>query len=167
MRIQQILSILLRHQDSARTANRRRAGYQQAHGPARVGLHHDDSRAVPADADAQKGAGLLLAGTPQARQRLADDLNASGRSDWSDKRERRRYLLFELLRDRTPKKLYHYSRLLGVSESTAASDLEALGPWLRKNNLSILKKPGFGVVLNGTEQNYREACGASSAKRLP
>ena len=105
----------------------------------------------------KKGAGLLLAGTPQARQRLADALNASGRSDWSDKRERRRYLLFELLRDRTPKKLYHYSRLLGVSESTAASDLEALGPWLRKNNLSILKKPGFGVVLNGTEQNYREA----------
>lgn len=105
----------------------------------------------------KKGAGLLLAGTPQARQRLADALNASGRSDWSDKRERRRYLLFELLRDRTPKKLYHYSRLLGVSESTAASDLESLGPWLRKNNLSVLKKPGFGVVLNGTEQNYREA----------
>ena len=65
--------------------------------------------------------------------------------------------MFELLRDRTPKKLYHYSRLLGVSESTAASDLESLGPWLRKNNLSVLKKPGFGVVLNGTEQNYREA----------
>ena len=42
--------------------------------------------------------------------------------DFSDKDTRRRYLLFELLRDRTPKKLLYYSTLLGVSEATAASD---------------------------------------------
>lgn len=52
--------------------------------------------------------------------------------DFTDKQNRRRYLLFEILRDRTPKKLFYYSQLLGVSEATAASDMEALAPWLQK-----------------------------------
>lgn len=77
--------------------------------------------------------------------------------DFSDKDTRRRYLLFELLRDRTPKKLLYYSTLLGVSEATAASDLESLSPWLEKNNLKVLKKQGYGVLLTGTEKDYREA----------
>lgn len=77
--------------------------------------------------------------------------------DFTDKHNRRRYLLFEILRDRTPKKLFYYSQLLGVSEATAASDLEALTPWLQKNNLAVLKKQGYGVVLTGSEKDYREA----------
>ena len=66
-------------------------------------------------------------------------------------------LLFELLRDRTPRKLYYYSRLLDVSEATIGSDMEALAPWLKQNHLSINKRQGYGVILNGTEGNYREA----------
>lgn len=107
--------------------------------------------------DRVKGAGATLVGSPEGRQELLEELLGSQDSEWSDKEERRRHLLFELLRDRTPRKLFYYSQLLGVSEATVGSDMEALGAWLLKNNLTILKKPGYGVVLNGAESDYREA----------
>lgn len=105
----------------------------------------------------KKGAGIRLCGTDADKQHLHSILSSSSGLDFNDKSQRQRYLLFDLLRDRLPKKLFHYSKLLGVSEATVASDMDAIGPWLSKNNLSILKKPGYGVVLNGTEGNYREA----------
>ncbi|MGN0947736.1 MAG: BglG family transcription antiterminator [Megasphaera sp.] len=105
----------------------------------------------------KKKAGLKLSGTADAKEKLAASLSNTTAVDFTDKQQRRRYLLFALLRDRTPKKLFYYSQLLGVSEATAASDLEALAPWLQKNNLSVLKKQGYGVLLRGTEKDYREA----------
>ncbi|MCH4167355.1 MAG: BglG family transcription antiterminator [Megasphaera sp.] len=105
----------------------------------------------------KKGAGVRLGGTASDKQQLRNILASPSGLDFSDKNQRQRYLLFDLLRDRLPKKLLHYSKLLGVSEATVASDMDAIGPWLAKNKLSILKKPGYGVILNGTEGNYREA----------
>ena len=105
----------------------------------------------------KKKAGLMLIGPEKEKERLAASLQTASAMDFTDKQNRRRYLLFEILRDRTPKKLFYYSQLLGVSEATAASDLEALAPWLQKNNLSVLKKQGYGVVLTGSEKDYREA----------
>ena len=105
----------------------------------------------------QKRAGILLDGSDLDKKALEAALSDTAAMDFSDKDTRRRYLLFELLRDRTPKKLLYYSTLLGVSEATAASDLEALSSWLEKNNLKVLKKQGYGVLLTGSEKDYREA----------
>ena len=105
----------------------------------------------------QKRAGIRLDGSDLDKKNLADALADTAAMDFSDKDTRRQHLLFELLRDRTPKKLLYYSTLLGVSEATAASDLESLSPWLEKNNLKVLKKQGYGVLLTGTEKDYREA----------
>lgn len=105
----------------------------------------------------QKRAGILLDGSDLDKKELETALIDTAAMDFSDKDTRRRYLLFELLRDRTPKKLLYYSTLLGVSEATAASDLESLSSWLEKNNLKVLKKQGYGVLLTGSEKDYREA----------
>lgn len=105
----------------------------------------------------QKRAGIRLDGSALDKKNLTEALSDASAMDFSDKDTRRRYLLFELLRDRMPKKLLYYSTLLGVSEATAASDLESLSPWLEKNNLKVLKKQGYGVLLTGTEKDYREA----------
>ena len=48
--------------------------------------------------------------------------------DFSDKDTRRQHLLFELLRDRTPKKLLYYSTLLGVSEANGGFRFRVLIP---------------------------------------
>ncbi|MBR1628811.1 MAG: BglG family transcription antiterminator, partial [Lachnospiraceae bacterium] len=101
--------------------------------------------------------GNYLTGTPTARERLLQALPNAERVDPGDRKERQRFLLFSLLKEREPRKIFYFSDLLGVSETTIASDIESLKPWLLKNRLSVIKKKGYGVFLRGSEQDYREA----------
>lgn len=106
----------------------------------------------------ERGRGAALTGPEEGLRKLREDLSAEPEgTDPASKVERRRRLLFELLRDRTPRKLFYYSQLLGVSEATVGADMDALCPWLEQNHLTILRRPGYGVILEGEEQNYREA----------
>ncbi len=104
-----------------------------------------------------RATGNYLSGTPTARERLMSALPGNNSIDPTDKTERQHYLLFELLKEREPRKLFYYSNILGVSETTIAADIESLGPWLSKNRLKVVKKRGYGVFLKGSEQDYREA----------
>ena len=88
----------------------------------------------------KKKAGLMLIGPEKEKERLAASLQTASAMDFTDKQNRRRYLLFEILRDRTPKKLFYYSQLLGVSEATASS-------------------------LRAVKKTTAKPCAASSAKR--
>lgn len=105
----------------------------------------------------EKGVGISLIGSIEAKDNLTRDLSGLDEVDASDINQRRKVLLLELFRDRTPKKIFTFSQRLGVSESTIAKDLEALQPWLDKNHLTIVKRPGYGVTLKGSESDYREA----------
>lgn len=105
----------------------------------------------------EKGVGISLKGSIEAKDNLIRDLSGLDEVDASDIDQRRKVLLLELFRDRSPKKIYTFSQRLGVSESTIAKDLEALQPWLDKNHLTIVKRPGYGVTLKGSESDYREA----------
>ena len=101
--------------------------------------------------------GSYLSGTPTAKDRLSAALSQDSGIDPGDREERQRYLLFSLLKEREPRKIFSFSQLLGVSESTIAGDIEAIRPWLAKNHLEVVKKKGYGVFLRGQEQDYREA----------
>ena len=57
----------------------------------------------------QKRAGIRLDGSALDKKNLTEALSDASAMDFSDKDTRRRYLLFELLRDRMPKKLLYYS----------------------------------------------------------
>lgn len=105
----------------------------------------------------KKGKGVRLVGDPSSMERLQEDVRGGSGPDPGNIRERRRHLLFELLKDRSPRKLYYYADLLGVSEATAGTDMESLRPWLSRNHLKIVKRPGYGVILTGSEKDYREA----------
>lgn len=105
----------------------------------------------------RKGKGVRLVGDPSDMERLREDVSGNAEPDPGNIEERRRHLLFELLKDRSPRKLYYYADLLGVSEATAGTDMDSLRPWLSKNNLKIVKRPGYGVILTGSEKDYREA----------
>lgn len=104
-----------------------------------------------------RGEGIYLSGTPTCRERLLRSLPTGESVNPQDRQERQKYLLFSLLKEREPRKIFYYSDLMGVSETTIAGDIEALGPWLKQNNLDVVKKKGFGVYLRGKEQDYREA----------
>ena len=107
--------------------------------------------------DNQKGRGVSLKGSAQDLERLRESISDEAYPDAADREGRRRRLLFELLRDRTPRKLFYYSQMLGVSEATAGSDMDALCPWLEESHLGIIRRPGYGVILEGEERDYRDA----------
>ena len=104
-----------------------------------------------------KGKGVEIKGSPENIEKLREDLGDQQYPDAADRDGRRRRLLFELLRDRTPHKLFYYSQMLGVSEATAGNDMDALYPWLEESRLGIVKRPGYGVILEGDERDYRDA----------
>ena len=61
------------------------------------------------------------------------------------------------IKDKKLKKLYYYSNLFGVSEATVSSDLEAARGWLHRYGLEIIRKPGYGVLIEGNEAGFRKA----------
>ncbi len=105
----------------------------------------------------RKGTGVSLEGTDKALQDLREQLAGNKDIDAGNREARRKRLLFEMLRDRTPHKLFYYSELLGVSEGTVAADMDALCPWLEESRLGIIRRPGYGVILEGQERDYRQA----------
>lgn len=103
------------------------------------------------------GAGIWLDGEKQNKVNLLKELKEEDVIDSGDKEERRKRLVFEILKDRVPKKLYYYGNIFGVSEATVSSDMEAIEDWFTKFNLKLIRKQGYGVALEGSEKNYRLA----------
>ena len=103
------------------------------------------------------GEGSRLVGETDTIARFKESLENGSRAEASDKDARRNQLLLLLLGSKEPQKLYYYAQKLGVSEATISTDLESLEPWAKECHLSILKRPGYGVTLEGSEKNFRKA----------
>ena len=113
-----------------------------------------------------KGKGVVLEGNVEDLVKLEENLREEQYPDAADREGRRRRLLFELLRDRTPRKLFYYSQMLGVSEATAGSDMDSLCDWLEESHLGIVRRPGYGVILEGDERDYRSPERSSRRRSL-
>lgn len=85
------------------------------------------------------------------------DLNQEEDGGLFYKEERRKRLILELLRDKSPRKLFYFSSLLDVSEATVSNDLDAIEEWFEKFDLKINRKQGYGVGMEGEERDYRRA----------
>ncbi|MCR5603542.1 MAG: PRD domain-containing protein [Lachnospiraceae bacterium] len=105
----------------------------------------------------KKGEGSRITGSTDRKKELLEAISSGNDYDSSDKTKRRNFLKLELLRNREPQKLYYFSALLGVSEATISTDMEAINAWAEECHLKLVRKPGFGVVLTGSEKNYRIA----------
>ena len=103
------------------------------------------------------GVGVWLAGDEAARAGILAEAASSDEYAASSKEDRRKRLVLEILREKTLRKLYYYSRKFGVSEATISTDLEAVEAWLSHQGLSMVRKPGSGIEVEGTEENYRRA----------
>ena len=103
------------------------------------------------------GSGIWLEGSPEDKAILLNALEENDQVDTTDKQERRKRLVLEILKDKTVKKLYYYSELFGVSEATVSSDLESVETWLDSFDLKVVRKPGFGISIDGSEADFRRA----------
>lgn len=103
------------------------------------------------------GVGLVLEEDPEAIRLLNELLGLSQpHTDYSQK-ERRRQILGELLFVREPVKSYVFQSRFHISEGTLTKDLDALEEWLSAFQVKILRRPGVGILLEGTETAYRQA----------
>lgn len=103
------------------------------------------------------GSGVWLEGEEGDRARLLYEISQSDNLDITNRTERRKRLILEILRDKDLKKLYYYSDMFGVSEATVSSDLESAEDWLSQFALTIVRKPGYGVSIEGQEKDFRKA----------
>ncbi len=103
------------------------------------------------------GTGIWLEGGEEGKSRLRKELESTNILDSFDKSERRKRLILEILKDSDLKKLQYYSSLFGVSEATISSDLEHIEEWFEKYHLKIVRKPGYGLKMEGSEKNLRKA----------
>ena len=105
----------------------------------------------------KKGEGSQIEGDTAKKEELLKMVKARKEQVISDKEKRRNLLKLELLRNREPQKLFYYSDMFGVSEATISTDLEAISGWAGECHLEIIRKPGYGIMLSGSEKSYRTA----------
>ena len=116
--------------------------------------------------ESKTGKGVWVEGTPEEKKRLLEELKGSDSYDVSNREERRKRLVLEILKDKGLKKLFYYASQFQVSEATISSDLEAVEGWLNAQHLTIVRKPGSGIEISGSEKDYRKAIRAFIEENL-
>ena len=107
--------------------------------------------------ETKTGKGVWIAGSKEDKQKLLTELRQNDSYDVSNREERRKRLVLEILKNKGLKKLFYYASQFQVSEATISTDLEAVEGWLNEQHLTVTRKPGSGIEVNGTEKNYRRA----------
>ncbi len=105
---------------------------------------------------AKAGVGIRLEGKEDDRNNLSRVLTRD-ETEPLDKDDRRKRLIVEILKNESVNKLYYYSNLFKVSEGTISNDMDVIADWFKKNDLSLSRRQGYGVALEGTEEAYRRA----------
>lgn len=103
------------------------------------------------------GVGVWLEGSREAKEQLSGHLCSGEDYDAGNREERRKRLILNILKEKGLKKLFYYSSQFGVSEATISTDLDAAEKWLSRYGLTIIRKPGSGIVVQGSEECYRRA----------
>lgn len=70
------------------------------------------------------GTGVWIEGDKADKDKLSALLMADDTLDVSNKDERIKKLILELLKESEPQKLFYYANMLGVSEATISNDLD-------------------------------------------
>ena len=103
------------------------------------------------------GVGIWLEGEESEKQRFFQDICQGDSYDMSNREERRKRLILEVLKEKGVRKLFYYSSQFGVSETTVSTDLEAVEVWLSQYGIVVKRKPGSGIEAEGSEESYRKA----------
>lgn len=103
------------------------------------------------------GVGLVIDENLESRQFILELLDMENVEKDYSKEQRKKMILIELLSAKEPLKLFYFTSKLNVSEGTISNDLDNVEDWLKTFNISMIRKPGLGIYIEGKENNYREA----------
>ena len=102
------------------------------------------------------GVGLMIDETLENKELILELLEVENIVKTYTKDERKRIILYELIINREPLKLVYFTSCLKVSEGTLSSDLDEIEEWLQKFGITLIRRQGVGIFLEGEEESYRK-----------
>ncbi|WP_077329159.1 BglG family transcription antiterminator [Virgibacillus siamensis] len=115
--------------------------------------------------DRQSGVGLQLSGDSEAKHELEKEVSNTAFSDFTAE-ERQAIIFSTLLEMDEPIKLFTLANELKVTIATVSNDLDLLENELHTYNLSLVRKRGYGVRMEGNESNKRAALSSLIASHM-
>ena len=103
------------------------------------------------------GAGFMLTGDKADLTRLRTQLSKTDVRGELTPDQRRSILVTRLLMADEPLKLFALARILDVTDSTVSHDLDRLQPFLAEQGITLVRRPGLGVYVEGAERDIRSA----------
>ncbi|WP_461206520.1 BglG family transcription antiterminator [Clostridium sp. DL1XJH146] len=101
--------------------------------------------------------GLSIEGTIDEKAELKNLLNFESVEKVFLPKERQSLILNELLQQNEPVKLFYFTTMFKVSEGTISNDLDKVEKKLKSYDLQLIRKPGLGVFVKGSENAFRKA----------
>ncbi len=103
------------------------------------------------------GVGLLINESGENIELIKELLDIENRTPHYSRSERRQIILGQLFNAEEPVKAFVFTSQLKVSQSTLFTDLDSLDVWLNDYNVSIVRRQGLGIYLDGKEFDLRQA----------
>ena len=103
------------------------------------------------------GVGMLVGEAPETLRFIEELLDADNLVPMYSRQERRKHILGELLFSDEPVKSLVFTSKYNISDGTFSEDLDVLDTWLRDYNVQIIRRPGLGIFVEGTELAIRQA----------
>ncbi|WP_138493894.1 BglG family transcription antiterminator [Paenibacillus pinistramenti] len=104
----------------------------------------------------KSGKGIELEGSSESMNKLSAALKEERPAEYSGE-ERKLYILLSLLQADEPVKLFALAHSLRVTVPTVSNDLNELEPWIGRFRLELIRRRGYGVEIEGREENKRRA----------
>ena len=103
------------------------------------------------------GVGMLVGEAPETLRFIEELLDADNLVPMYSRQERRKHILGELLFSDEPVKSLVFTSKYKISDGTLSEDLDVLDTWLRDYSVQIIRRPGLGIFVKGTELAIRQA----------
>jgi len=105
----------------------------------------------------KKGLGIKIIIDDAQLEDIIEWIN-NEKTELTDSPEQRHTILkAELLKEQGTTKLYTLTHSLNVTESTISNDLDQIEGWFEKFELNLIRKPGLGIYIKGSEKSKRRA----------
>ncbi len=105
--------------------------------------------------DRKPKAGIRMDAAPAFKMQLVKQLSDTSVQKIYSPKERQDLILLELTQKTEPIKQYYFSSIFEVSEATISHDLDKIDERVEKLNVTIVRKPGIGIYMEGREKDKR------------
>lgn len=78
-----------------------------------------------------------------------------GSESMTGSKNRKNFIVAELLQCKEPIKIQYFAQKFDVSSSTISHDIKDVKEWLETKHINVISKPGVGVYIEGGEENIR------------